>query len=74
MAYAIQRLVTSSTLPAVTISHPIIKHTDFPAESPQIQFLIENSPELLAHKLMVLNAKTDIELYHLLVIRRSNCS
>lgn len=45
-----------------TIFHSIIEYTDFPAESPQIQFLIEDSTKLLAHELTMLNANTDIEL------------
>lgn len=69
IAYAIQRLGTSSTLPAIAICYPTIKHTDFPTKSPQIQFIIEKSLKLLTHKLAVLNAKTDIELYHVSVIR-----
>lgn len=57
-----------------TIFHSITEHTDFPAESPQIQFLIENSTKLLAHELTMLNANTDIELYYISVTRRCNCS
>lgn len=57
-----------------TIFHSVIEHTDFPAESPQIQFLIENSTKLLAHELTMLNANTDIELYYISVNRRCNWS
>lgn len=57
-----------------TTFHSVLEHTDFPAESPQIQFLIENSTKLLAHELTVLNANTDIELYYISATRRCNCS
>lgn len=57
-----------------TIFHSVIEHTDFPAESHQIQFLIENSTKLLAHELTMLNANTDIELHYISVTRRCNCS
>lgn len=56
-----------------TIFHSITEHTDLPADSLEIQFVIENSSKLLAHKL-TLNANTDIELYYLSATRRYNCS